>query len=56
MTQNEKKQTWEMSYDEIYAAWAERYSFGAKGEMTLSEAKDVHRKWMRLGKEASAGF
>jgi len=50
------KQTWDMTYDEIFSAWSARYSFGAKGEMTLSEARDVHKKWMRLGKEAAAGF
>lgn len=48
------KQAWEMNYDELYQTWASRYSFGAKGEMTESEAKEFHKKWMRLGKEASA--
>lgn len=56
MSQNEKKQAWEMSYDELYADWASRYSFGARGDLTVSEAQEVHKKWMRLGKEASAGF
>lgn len=56
VSQNEKKQAWEMSYDELYADWASRYSFGARGDLTVSEAQEVHKKWMRLGKEASAGF
>jgi hypothetical protein len=51
-----KKQTWEMTYDEIFQDWASRHSFGAKGELTPSEAKEVHKHWMRLGKEAAAGF
>lgn len=55
MSEN-KKPTWEMSYDEIFQDWSGRYHFGAKGELTPAEAKEVHQKWMRLGKEASAGF
>ena len=53
---DEKKQTWEMTYDEIFVDWSSRHSFGSKGELTLSEAREVHKRWMRLGKEASAGF
>lgn len=53
---NDKKQSWEMTYEELFDAWAERYAFGSKGEMSLSEAREIHKKWMRLGKEASAGF
>ncbi len=45
-----------MTYDEMYEDWASRYSFGAKGELTVSEAKEVHDKWKSLGKEAKAGL
>lgn len=45
-----------MTYDELYKDWASRYNFGSKGELTASEAKDIHNKWMRLGKEAKVGF
>lgn len=44
-----------MSYDELYNAWAARYSFNAKGEMTESEARAFHRKWKALGKAAKNG-
>lgn len=52
----EKKQAWEMTYDEIWHDWSGRYSFGAKGEMTPQEAREVHNKWKRLGTEAKAGL
>jgi hypothetical protein len=52
---SDKKQAWEMTYDELFEDWSSRYNFGGKGELTPSEAKDIHRKWMRLGKEISAG-
>jgi hypothetical protein len=51
-----KKQAWEMDYDELYTDWASRYAFGAKGEMTLDEARQVHNKWKRLGTEARLGL
>ncbi len=44
-----------MTYDEIYESWASRYSFGTKGELTLSEAREVHNKWKRLGTMARRG-
>jgi len=50
-----QKQAWEMSYDELYTAWANKYSFGAKGELTVSEAKEIHNKWKMLGTEARRG-
>ncbi len=52
----EKKNTWEMSYDEIFADWSSRYSFGSKGELTLQEAQEFHNKWKKLGIEAKKGF
>jgi hypothetical protein len=52
---SEAKQVWEMTYDELYQSWAERYSFGAKGELTPNEARQIHAKWMNLGKQAKAG-
>jgi hypothetical protein len=50
---NSQKETWEKTYNEIYQDWASKFSFGAKGELTIQESQEVHRKWMRLGKEAS---
>lgn len=55
MSDKGKKQAWEMSYNELYEDWASRYAFGAKGELTLSEAKEIHQKWQRLGTEARQG-
>ena len=51
-----KKKAWEMTYGELYADWASRYAFGAKGEMSLDEAQEVHNKWKRLGTEAKLGI
>jgi hypothetical protein len=45
-----------MDYDEIWKDWESRYSFGAQGELTLSEAKQVHNKWKKLGTEARLGI
>ena len=49
----EQKKTWEMSYSEIFDAWNAKFAFGAKGELTLAEARQVHRKWKKLGVLAS---
>lgn len=51
----QKRQPWEMSYDELYRDWESRYAFGAKGELTLSEAKEIHNKWKNLGTAARNG-
>jgi hypothetical protein len=51
-----EKQTWEMSYDEIWKQWNDKYAFGSKGEMSLAEAKEVHAKWKSLGTEARLGI
>jgi hypothetical protein len=51
-----KKQNWEMSYDELYEDWASRYAFGANGELTVSEARQIHSKWKTLGTEARRGL
>lgn len=45
-----------MTYDELYESWASKYSFGAKGELTPSEAREVHAKWKRLGTLAKRGL
>lgn len=45
-----------MTYDELYTDWASRYSFGAKGELTVSEAKEIHIKWKMLGSQARTGL
>lgn len=45
-----------MTYDEIYESWSSKYSFGAKGELTESEAREVHNKWKRLGTLARRGL
>lgn len=53
----EVKQYWgDLSYDELWDAWSARYAFGAKGELTLDEAKQIHTKWKTLGKQAKAGL
>jgi hypothetical protein len=44
-----------MSYDELFQAWSDKYAFGAKGELTLNEARDIHRKWKKLGTLAKQG-
>ena len=44
-----------MTYEEIWNAWDAKYNFGAKGEMSPQEAREVHNKWKRLGSEARAG-
>lgn len=49
------KKSWEMNYGELYQSWADRHAFGAKGEMTLHEAKEFHIKWKTLGKLAGQG-
>lgn len=51
-----EKQSWEMNYDELYQAWAARYNFGAKGELTPQEAREIHKKWKQLGTEARMGL
>jgi hypothetical protein len=51
-----KKQTREMTYDEMYEDWSSRYSFGAKGELTPNEAKEIHIKWKNLGTAAARGL
>lgn len=55
MNKDDSKPTWEMTYDEIWKAWSDKYSFGAKGELSIQEAKDVHNLWKRLGSEAKFG-
>lgn len=50
-----EKPNFDKSYDEIWREWNDKYTFGAKGEMSLSEAKDVHNKWKRLGTAARNG-
>ena len=50
-----KKQPWEMNYSELYEDWASRYAFGAKGELTLNESKEIHNKWKTLGTAARNG-
>ena len=55
MSKVQKKQPWEMTYEELWRDWESRNSFGAKGEMTLSEAKAVHAKWKALGTAARNG-
>lgn len=56
LSNKEVKQSWEMSYDELYRDWESRYSFGAKGELTPQEAREIHNKWKRLGTEARLGI
>lgn len=51
----EQKKTWEMSYDEIFKAWEEKFAFGSKGELTPSEARQIHVKWKTLGTLAKQG-
>lgn len=51
-----KKPAWEMSYDELFEDWASRYAFGAKGELSPEEARQIHNKWKRLGTEARLGI
>lgn len=54
---NENKNYWgDMSYDEMWKAWSDKNNFGAKGELSLQEAKEVHAKWKRLGTEARLGL
>lgn len=50
-----RKPAWEMDYSELYEDWASRYAFGAKGELTLDEARQIHNKWKTLGTEAKMG-
>jgi hypothetical protein len=52
---SDAKQSREMTYEELYEDWASRYHFGAKGELTPNEARQIHNKWMNLGKAAKAG-
>jgi hypothetical protein len=61
MTQEKKmaeveKKTWEMNYSEIFDSWSSRHAFGAKGELSLSEARQVHNKWKKLGTLAKRGL
>lgn len=51
----QKKNRWEMSYAEIFEDWNSRFAFGAKGELTVHEAKQVHSKWKKLGILAKQG-
>ncbi len=44
------------TYKQIWEEWNEKFAFGAKGEMSLSEAQNVHRKWRKLGTLASKGL
>lgn len=55
MSDKVTKPRWEMDYDEIWKDWESRYSFGAQGELSLTEAKEVHNKWRKLGTEARLG-
>ena len=55
MSKTEKKQPWEMSYEELFRDWESRYAFGAKGELTPSEARQIHEKWRALGTAARNG-
>jgi hypothetical protein len=45
-----------MSYDELFEDWSSRYAFGAKGELSPEEARQIHNKWKRLGTEARLGI
>ena len=56
MSNDQKKQRWEMTYDEIWKDWESRNNFGAKGELSLSEAKEIHQKWKKLGTEVRLGL
>lgn len=51
-----KKQPWEMTYEELFQDWSSRYAFGAKDELTPHEARAIHIKWKRLGTEARLGI
>lgn len=51
----EQKKPWEMTYDELFEAWSSKYAFGAKGELTMHEAKQIHQKWKKLGTLARQG-
>ncbi len=54
---NENSNFWgDLSYDELYQAWAAKYTFGAKGELTPQEAREIHNKWKNLGIRARAGL
>jgi hypothetical protein len=55
LSDNARKPAWEMSYEELYQDWASRYAFGAKGELSLSEAREIHNKWKVLGTQARQG-
>jgi hypothetical protein len=50
------KQTWEMTYAELFEDWSSRYAFGSKGELTVSEAQEIHNKWKNLGTQARLGL
>lgn len=56
MSDNARKPAWEMNYEELYQDWASRYAFGAKGELSLSEAREIHNKWKVLGTQARQGM
>lgn len=51
----EQKKSWEMNYGEIFEAWQAKFAFGAKGELTMDEARQLHRKWKILGTLAKQG-
>lgn len=53
---NEKIFWGDLSYGELYAVWAAKYNFGAEGELTPQEAREIHNKWKRLGSQAKAGI
>lgn len=44
------------SYEQIWKDWNAKFPFGTKGEMTLSEARQVHNKWKKLGTLAARGL
>jgi hypothetical protein len=53
---SEEKQFWEMSYEELYKAWADKHAFGSKGAYTPQEAREIHNKWKNLGTAARLGL
>lgn len=44
------------SYAQIWKDWNDKFAFGARGEMSVSEAEQVHQKWKKLGTLASRGL
>jgi hypothetical protein len=45
-----------MTYAELFEDWSSRYAFGSKGELTVSEAQEIHNKWKNLGTQARLGL